>query len=309
MHNKKIGKVFWSGIFSILVIAFICGSSLVFAQTSTQSGTGTSSLVVNTQIPVTGRCGATLIPNVNTLDYEIDWQATFYNLNIQDQDYHWTGTDGLNENGIQVQKHYSTPGLKNATVTVSIGNSQTLSLNCSVNIVNPITPTGQNLGASCQPSIASEQVTWNTSVYNSFPGTSPTIAWSGTDGLTGSTTQVDFNYPSDGIKTANLNITNNGQSLSMSCQSLIASSTNSSRCFIATAAYGSPMEPDVMVLRNFRDEILLKNDVGKKFVDAYYKVSPPIADFIREHDSLRAVVRVGLAPIINELKNDGYGSK
>ena len=69
-------------------------------------------------------------------------------------------------------------------------------------------------------------------------------------------------------------------------------------CFIATAAYASSMEPHVEILRKFRDRFLLNNIVGKAFVDFYYKYSPPIADFIANHDSLRAMVRLGLLPFI-----------
>jgi len=39
----------------------------------------------------------------------------------------------------------------------------------------------------------------------------------------------------------------------------------SEHCFIATAAYGSPLEPHVSLLRNFRDHFLLSNTVGKSF--------------------------------------------
>ena len=69
-------------------------------------------------------------------------------------------------------------------------------------------------------------------------------------------------------------------------------------CFIATAAYGSYTEPHVMVLRDFRDRLLLKNIAGKAFVRLYYAWSPPMADFIAGHDSLRAVVRIGLMPVV-----------
>ena len=73
---------------------------------------------------------------------------------------------------------------------------------------------------------------------------------------------------------------------------------SSSGCFIATAAYGSYMESHVLVLRDFRDRFLLNNTVGKAFVRLYYACSPPVADFIAGHDSLRAVVRIGLMPVV-----------
>jgi len=69
-------------------------------------------------------------------------------------------------------------------------------------------------------------------------------------------------------------------------------------CFIATAAYGSPSEAHVELLRQFRDVYLLSTKLGHAFVDAYYMYSPPIAHFIGGHDSLRAMVRWSLLPIV-----------
>jgi subtilisin family serine protease len=69
-------------------------------------------------------------------------------------------------------------------------------------------------------------------------------------------------------------------------------------CFIATAAYGSPMAPQVKVLRDMRDRFLLCSDLGKTLVDVYYAYSPAAADFIAEHAGLRAVVRMGLLPLV-----------
>lgn len=73
---------------------------------------------------------------------------------------------------------------------------------------------------------------------------------------------------------------------------------STSGCFIATAAYGSYLEGHVMILRNFRDSYLLTNSLGQAFVAFYYRTSPPIADFIAKHDSLRALVRMALAPVV-----------
>jgi DNA-binding beta-propeller fold protein YncE len=69
-------------------------------------------------------------------------------------------------------------------------------------------------------------------------------------------------------------------------------------CFIATAAYGTPMADDIQLLREFRDEYLLTSLVGEALVDIYYGVSPPIAQFISEHPSLKPMVRTGLAPAV-----------
>jgi uncharacterized repeat protein (TIGR02543 family) len=62
-------------------------------------------------------------------------------------------------------------------------------------------------------------------------------------------------------------------------------------CFIATAAYGSPTAEQLDVLREFRDVVLLESAVGSQFVALYYKLSPPVADFISGNSLLRTVVR------------------
>ncbi|UCG79160.1 MAG: hypothetical protein JSV21_04855, partial [Nitrospirota bacterium] len=81
-----------------------------------------------------------------------------------------------------------------------------------------------------------------------------------------------------------------------------AGSGSGGGCFIATAAYGSYMHKDVKVLRDFRDEILLKSRAGKAFVELYYRYSPPVADRIAKSDGLRFIVRVVLTPIVFVIK-------
>ena len=69
-------------------------------------------------------------------------------------------------------------------------------------------------------------------------------------------------------------------------------------CFIATAAYGSYLDSHVETLRNFRDSYMVTNPVGSALVSLYYKLSPPVADFIDEHPALKPIVRVGLMPAV-----------
>jgi hypothetical protein len=54
-----------------------------------------------------------------------------------------------------------------------------------------------------------------------------------------------------------------------------------SGCFIATAATGDEFHPSVCTLRCFRDQILLPTSIGRRFVRAYYRMSPPLAAAIR----------------------------
>lgn len=76
-----------------------------------------------------------------------------------------------------------------------------------------------------------------------------------------------------------------------------AETSVTSFCFIATASYGAD-SGEVGLLCDFRDNILLKSDLGKAFVKAYYTVSPGIADIIRESEPLKAIVRFSLKPLV-----------
>jgi hypothetical protein len=73
-------------------------------------------------------------------------------------------------------------------------------------------------------------------------------------------------------------------------------------CFIATAAYGSPLAGDVGFLRAFRDEILKQSPLGELAVEAYYTFGPPAAGVIGESDLLRASARRLLGPIAAALR-------
>lgn len=74
-------------------------------------------------------------------------------------------------------------------------------------------------------------------------------------------------------------------------------------CFVATAAYGTETAAELDTLRDFRDDVLLRNALGSRLVEAYYRISPPIADFIARNDFLRAIIREMLIdPIVDFLQ-------
>lgn len=74
--------------------------------------------------------------------------------------------------------------------------------------------------------------------------------------------------------------------------------TEEDECFIATAAFGSKFSWPVTLLRQFRDQYLLTNDMGKSLVRFYYNNSPPLADYIAGSEGLRLLVRILLVPVI-----------
>jgi len=69
-------------------------------------------------------------------------------------------------------------------------------------------------------------------------------------------------------------------------------------CFIATAAYGSPLHPHIDILRDFRDKYLMPNKIGRKLVGMYYKYSPFVANLIAKYKALKVIVRNQLIPLI-----------
>jgi hypothetical protein len=69
-------------------------------------------------------------------------------------------------------------------------------------------------------------------------------------------------------------------------------------CFIATATFGSALHPYLNILRQFRDQILLKYSFGKKFVKWYYKNGPQGAHWIEKNDFIKPFVKLLLIPLI-----------
>jgi len=62
-------------------------------------------------------------------------------------------------------------------------------------------------------------------------------------------------------------------------------------CFIATAVYSSALAQEVILLKKFRDEILMESKVGRQFIKLYYQLSPSIANFIVNRSILKISIR------------------
>lgn len=70
------------------------------------------------------------------------------------------------------------------------------------------------------------------------------------------------------------------------------------RCFIATAAYGTPFAQELNILRMWRDTNLVRTRHGNEFVMIYYRISPKIVVIISRFESLKAITRMILKPLI-----------
>jgi hypothetical protein len=78
---------------------------------------------------------------------------------------------------------------------------------------------------------------------------------------------------------------------------------NRGGCFIATAAYGSTLAPELVAFRRFRDEVLLASRAGRLVVRWYYRLSPPLASLISRSAILQITARrVLLQPILRLLR-------
>ena len=73
-------------------------------------------------------------------------------------------------------------------------------------------------------------------------------------------------------------------------------------CVIATVSYGAPYAKKVCLLRDFRDQILLKSAAGRKFVDFYYTYGSPLAGAVAGSEWARALIRILLLPLVGVAK-------
>lgn len=81
-----------------------------------------------------------------------------------------------------------------------------------------------------------------------------------------------------------------------------SSSSSSSGCYIATMAYGDYDHPQVMILRNFRDETLSNTYFGRSFIKIYYSTSPRLVKLLKNQKYINKIIRNLLDQFINKVK-------
>ncbi|MGI0010275.1 MAG: CFI-box-CTERM domain-containing protein [Nitrosopumilaceae archaeon] len=81
---------------------------------------------------------------------------------------------------------------------------------------------------------------------------------------------------------------------------------NNNGCWIATAAFGSELAPQVQSLREFRDSKVLSTISGTSFLQVfnawYYSFSPTIAGIEKQNPLLQTIIKNGLYPLIGILQ-------
>lgn len=81
-------------------------------------------------------------------------------------------------------------------------------------------------------------------------------------------------------------------------------------CLIATATYGSELSSQVQMLRETRDNTVLRTQSGAAFMIAfnqfYYSFAPTVADWERQNPIFKEIVKVAITPLITTLSILNY---
>lgn len=81
-------------------------------------------------------------------------------------------------------------------------------------------------------------------------------------------------------------------------------------CLIATAAFGSELAPQVQLLRELRDNVVLGTHSGASFMATfnqfYYSFSPTISDWERQNPTFKEAVRITITPMLSTLSILNY---
>ena len=107
-------------------------------------------------------------------------------------------------------------------------------------------------------------------------------------------------YDNQGLESGYSNEVSINSSTTLAYDGGVSSSSNGGGggCFIATAAYGSPMSSKVRILCQFREEYLRPISFGSEVIALYERYSPYFADRISNNEGLKAAAQWRLWPVI-----------
>jgi len=194
------------------------------------------------------------------------------------------GSSGMSTISVYSQNAFS------STVSLSASWLSVAPNGASVNLGGPVTPLSN--------AVASTTLTIGTSTIT--PTGSYLLQVNGFSGLPGSllvhTANVTVQVTSPTATTITSTITSSSTAPSQSQQPM---------CLIATATYGSQAAPEVQLLRNFRDNSIMKTRAGYEFMVVfnawYYSFSPFVARSITSNHIEQAIMKVALYPLVGIL--------
>jgi len=79
-------------------------------------------------------------------------------------------------------------------------------------------------------------------------------------------------------------------------------SKSGASCFVATVAYGNQDHPDVVFLRKFRDEVLLRSSKGRSFIDWYWRTGPKLAKIINQSKLMISCSRLLISCLVSMIR-------
>ena len=81
----------------------------------------------------------------------------------------------------------------------------------------------------------------------------------------------------------------------------VSKPSTSNWCYIATMAYGNVDAPEVVILREYRDNVLFKCTLGRLFIRTYYRYSPSFVSRFKNSGSVSRTIRFILDKIVGRI--------
>ncbi|MFX0208655.1 MAG: CFI-box-CTERM domain-containing protein, partial [Candidatus Hodarchaeota archaeon] len=218
--------------------------------------------------------GGTTEPAAGTYIYDTGTEVTI--TATPDTNYRFSGWTGDVPSGHENDNPIIITTDSDKTITANFIRQYTLTITAGTGGTTNPSPGTHNYDVGAQVSVRA--------IANSgyrFTG------WSGD--ASGTTNPVTINIDSNKSVKANFSRTATGDG---------GEAGKKGGCFIATAAYGSPLHSRVKILRDFRDKYLMPTKLGRMLVGFYYKNSPFFAVLIAKHKVLKIMVRLSLLPVI-----------